>query len=235
VKKRAKNSKAPAKIRKILVIDVGGTHVKALLTGKREPRKLPSGPHLTAKEMVAIVCEATADWDYDAVTVGFPGPVSQNRPTKEPVNLGTGWVGFDFAKAFGKPVKVINDAAMQAVGSYEGGRMLFLGLGTGLGTALVIDGHVIPLEIAHLPYHKGKEYEEYVGEAGMKKLGKKKWKKHVEEVVRLFLAALNADYAVIGGGNVRFFDKLPPNCKRGSNRFAFRGGFRLWQDSAFRT
>jgi polyphosphate glucokinase len=234
VKKRARGTKAPAKIRKILVIDVGGTHVKVLLSGKREPRKLPSGPHLTATEMVAIVREATTDWDYDAVTVGFPGPVLKNRPTKEPVNLGDGWVGFDFAKAFGKPVKVINDAAMQAVGSYDGGRMLFLGLGTGLGTALVIDGHVIPLEIAHLPYHKDKEYEEYVGEAGLKKLGKKKWKKHVETVVRLFLAALNADYAVIGGGNVRFFDKLPPNCKRGSNRFAFRGGFRLWQDNALR-
>jgi polyphosphate glucokinase len=217
---------------KVLVVDVGGTHVKVLVTGKRAPRKLPSGPDLSPREMVRSVLKATSDWEYEAVSIGYPGPVSDNRPTSEPVNLGTGWVRFNYAKAFKRPVRIINDAAMQALGSYDGGRMLFLGLGTGLGTALVRDGVVVPLEMAHLPYLKGRMYEEYLGEAGMKRLGQKRWKEQVAKVVALFLAALDADYAVLGGGNVRLLDELPPDTRRGSNLHAFRGGFRLWQKGA---
>jgi polyphosphate glucokinase len=214
---------------KILVIDVGGTHVKVLATGRRTPLKLPSGPDLTPEMMVREVLEATKDWTYDGVTIGYPGPVASDRPTLEPKNLGTGWVRFDYEAALKRPVKMINDAAMQALGSYDGGVMLFLGLGTGLGTTLVTNGTVVPLEMAHLPYRKERTYEEYLGEAGLKHLGEKKWKKHVEIVVNLFLAALNAEYVVLGGGNVRFFDELPPHTRRGSNLNAFRGGYRLWQ------
>jgi polyphosphate glucokinase len=218
---------------KILVIDVGGTHVKLLATGRRTVLKIPSGPGLTPDVMVSGVLEATKDWTFDAVTIGYPGPVAKDQPTKEPVNLGSGWVDFDYSRAMKKPVKMINDAAMQALGSYDGGVMLFLGLGTGLGTTLVTGGTVVPLEIAHLPYRKERSYEDYVGEAGLKHLGEKKWKKHVAEIVRLFLAALNAEYAVLGGGNVRFFgDDLPPSTRRGSNMNAFRGGYRLWQKQA---
>ncbi len=218
---------------KILVIDVGGTNIKLLATGRRTPLKIPSGPDLTPAEMVSGVLEATKDWSYEAATIGYPGPVANDRPTREPVNLGPGWVDFDYAKALGVPVKMINDAAMQALGSYDGGVMLFIGLGTGLGTTLVTNGTVVPLEIAHLPYRKERTYEEYVGEAGLKHLGEKKWKKHVAAIVELFLAALNAEYAVLGGGNVRFFeDDLPPNTRRGSNLHAFRGGYRLWQKQA---
>lgn len=214
---------------KVLVVDVGGTHVKLLATGRRMPVKLPSGPDLTPRDMVRAVVDATADWTYDAVSIGYPGPVRNDKPTHEPKNLGTGWVGFNFAKAFKRPVHVVNDAAMQAFGSYEGGRMLFLGLGTGLGTALVWDGVVVPLEIAHLPYQKGLTYEEYLGVAAIKRLGKKKWLHHVHDVVGLFLAALNADYAVLGGGNARLVEDLPPATRLGSNLHAFRGGYRLWQ------
>jgi hypothetical protein len=218
---------------KILVIDVGGTNIKLLSTGRRTPIKIPSGPDLTPAEMVTRVLEATTDWTYDAATIGYPGPVVKDRPTREPVNLGPGWVNFDYAKALKVPVKMINDAAMQALGSYDGGVMLFLGLGTGLGTTLVTNGTVVPLEIAHLPYRKERTYEEYVGEAGLKHLGEKKWKRHVERIVNLFLAALNAEYAVLGGGNVRHFEEdLPPNTRRGSNLNAFRGGYRLWQKRA---
>ena len=217
---------------KILVIDVGGSHVKVLATGKRTPLRLPSGPALTAGQMVEIVKDATKDWTYDAISIGYPGPVRHNRPAKEPVNLGPGWLDFDFAAAFGLPVKVINDAAMQALGSYDGGQMLFLGLGTGLGTTLVTNGVVVPLEIAHLPYRKGRTFEEYVGDAGLKRLGEKKWKRHVEKVVAMFLDALNAEYVVLGGGNVRLLDVLPPATRRGNNRHAFRGGYRLWQKTA---
>jgi polyphosphate glucokinase len=217
---------------KILVIDVGGSHVKVLATGKRTPLKLPSGPELTATQMVEIVKDATKDWTYDAISIGYPGPVRDNRPAKEPVNLGPGWLDFDFAEAFGIPVKVINDAAMQALGSYDGGQMLFLGLGTGLGTTLVTNGVVVPLEIAHLPYRKGRTFEDYVGDAGLKRLGEKKWKRHVAKVVALFLDALNAEYVVLGGGNVRLLDELPPATRRGNNRHAFRGGYRLWQKTA---
>ena len=190
--------------------------------------KLPSGGDLTPREMVRAVKAATTDWSYDAVSIGYPGPVVHNRPSREPVNLGDGWVRYNYERAFGVPVRIINDAAMQALGSYEGGRMLFLGLGTGLGNALVRDGMVIPLEMAHLPYLDG-TYEDYLGEAGMKRLGPKKWRKHLESVLELFMAALIADYAVLGGGNVRFVEDLPPNTRRGSNLHAFRGGFRLWK------
>ena len=214
---------------RILVIDVGGTHVKVLATGRRTPVKLPSGPDLTPEMMVSEVLAATQEWRYEAVTIGYPGPVANDRPAHDPMNLAPGWVGFDYESALKCPVKMINDAAMQALGSYDGGIMLFLGLGTGLGTTLVTNGTVVPLEMAHLPYRKDRSYEEYLGEAGMKHLGEKKWKKHVEAVVNLFLAALNAEYVVLGGGNVRFFDELPPNTRRGNNLNAFRGGYRLWQ------
>lgn len=214
---------------KILVVDVGGTHVKLLATGRRTPIKLPSGPDLTPREMVRSVLEATAEWTYDAVSIGYPGPVKNDKPTREPRNLGQGWVGFNFARAFKRPVHIINDAAMQALGSYEGGRMLFLGLGTGLGTALVWDGVVVPLEIAHLPYDEGRSYEEYLGVAAIERIGKKKWQRHVTEVVGLFLAAFNANYVVLGGGNARLVTKLPVGARMGSNTNAFRGGYRLWQ------
>jgi polyphosphate glucokinase len=215
---------------KILVIDVGGTHIKIIATGRRTRAKIPSGPKMTARQMVAGVCATTAGWQYDAVSIGCPGPVVHNRLTVEPVNLGGGWVGFDFNKAFGRPVKIINDAAMQALGSYEGGQMLFLGLGTGLGTALVSHhGNVIPLELAHLPYKNGHTYEDYVGLAGLKRLGKKKWLKHVGIVVAKLKFALQADYVVLGGGNARLIEKLPPDTRLGDNANAFRGGFRLWK------
>jgi polyphosphate glucokinase len=217
---------------KILVIDVGGSHVKLLATNRRTPLKLPSGPDLTPKGMVAAVLKATADWKYEAVSIGYPGPVANNRPTAEPVNLGKGWVGFNFERAFKLPVKIVNDAAMQALGSYDGGRMLFLALGTGLGMTLVRDGIVVPLEVAHLPYKKGKSYEDFVGERGLKRLGVEKWKEYLTEIVELMLAALTSDYAVLGGGNVRLLEELPPNCRRGSNLNAFRGGYQLWRKQA---
>ena len=215
---------------KILVIDIGGTNIKLLASGKRTPVKVPSGPHLTPRQMVNEVLEATNDWSFDAVSIGYPGPVARNKPTKEPVNLGKGWTKFNYERAFGRPVRMINDAAMQALGSYAGRTMLFLGLGTGLGNTLVIDGIVVPLELAHLPYEDGKTYEEMIGEAGLKRLGKRKWRRHVHTIVELLAEATNADYTVIGGGNVRFLDELGVNVRRGSNANAFRGGFRLWDD-----
>jgi predicted NBD/HSP70 family sugar kinase len=215
---------------KILVIDIGGTNIKLLASGQRTPVKVPSGPNLTPRQMVEEVLEATEGWDFDAVSIGYPGPVSRNKPKQEPVNLGTGWMRFNYERAFGCPVRMINDAAMQALGSYAGRTMLFLGLGTGLGNTLVIDGVVVPLELAHLPYADGKTYEEVIGEAGLKRLGKRKWRRHVHTIVGLLSAATNADYTVIGGGNVRVLDELPPNARRGSNANAFRGGFRLWED-----
>lgn len=217
---------------KILVIDVGGSHVKLLATNRRTPLKLKSGPGLTPRAMVAAVLEATADWKYEAISIGYPGPVADNRPTAEPVNLGKGWVGFNFERAFKLPVKIVNDAAMQALGSYEGGRMLFLALGTGLGMTLVRDGIVIPLEVAHLPFKKGKSYEDFVGERGLKRQGLEKWKESLAEIVELMLPALTSDYAVLGGGNVRLLEELPPDCRRGSNLNAFRGGYQLWQKRA---
>jgi polyphosphate glucokinase len=214
---------------KILVIDIGGSHVKLLATNRRTPLKLPSGPGLTPKAMVTAVLEATADWSYDMVSIGYPGPVASNQPTAEPVNLGKGWVRFDFKRAFKLPVRMVNDAAMQALGSYDGGRMLFLALGTGLGITLVRDGVIVPLEVAHLPYYKGKSYEDFIGERGLKRLGVKRWTEHLTAVVALLLPALTSEYAVLGGGNVRHLENLPPNCRRGTNLNAFRGGYLLWK------
>jgi polyphosphate glucokinase len=214
----------------ILVIDVGGTHVKVLATGHRTPVKIDSGPSMTPRKMVTAVKKAATQWKYNRVSIGYPGPVLHHRPVAEPHNLGPGWVGFDFQKALGHPVKLINDAAMQAIGSYEGRRMLFLGLGTGLGTALIVDGVLQPMELAHMPYKKGQTYEDYIGLRGLERLGKKKWRRHVAEVVTTLKNALEADYVVIGGGNAKFLKELPPGAQLGSNEHAFRGGFRLWQD-----
>ncbi len=211
----------------VLAVDVGGTHVKVLCSGESEPRKFPSGPKMTAQEMVVGVKAIAAGWLFDAVSIGYPGPVLHGRPAAEPHNLGGGWVGFDFAEAFGKPAKIVNDAAMQALGSYEGGRMLFLGLGTGLGSAMIVDGIIEPLELAHLPYKK-KTYEDYVGERGLERLGKKKWARNVFEVVDVFSKAMEPSDVVLGGGNVEKLEELPPGCRRGNNANAFTGGFRLW-------
>jgi polyphosphate glucokinase len=210
------------------VVDVGGTHVKVLATGHRRAIRLPSGPTLTPKEMVRAVRHATSDWTYDVVSIGYPGPVVHGKPFSEPHNLARGWVGFDFARAFGRPVKVINDAAMQALGSYRGGRMLFLGLGTGLGSALIVDGVLEPMELSHLPYKKGRTYEDYLGAAGLKRLGRKKWRRHVAEVIDLLKAALQADDVVVGGGNAKKLRSVPAGARLGSNSRAFAGGYRLW-------
>jgi polyphosphate glucokinase len=215
----------------ILVIDVGGTNVKVLATGQKDPIKIPSGPKMTAKKMVKQVREATADWKYSAVSIGYPGPVIHGHPVSEPHNLGGGWVGFDFKKAFGHPVKIVNDAAMQALGIYHGGRMLFLGLGTGLGAAMIVDGVLEPMEMAHLPYKKGRTYEDYLGVRGLHRLGKKKWRGHVADVVEKLKAALEADYVVLGGGNSKQLKNLPADCQLGNNSTAFTGGFRLWEGS----
>jgi polyphosphate glucokinase len=212
----------------VLVIDVGGSKVKVLLSGEETPRKFESGPTMTAAEMVKGVKEITKDWKYNAISMGYPGPVLKNRPILEPHNLGKGWVGFHFDRAFGCPVKIMNDAAMQALGSYKKGRMLFLGLGTGLGTAVVADGIVEPMELGHLPYKKG-TYEDYVGLRGLKKRGKKKWRKYVTDVVDRLSVAIEPDEVVLGGGNVKKLKELPPNCRAGDNANAFRGGFRLWK------
>jgi len=215
---------------KVLAIDVGGTHVKVLASDARQARKLASGPHLTPAQMVKQVKKLTADWTYDAISIGYPGLVTHGRIAAEPRNLGRGWVGFDFGKAFGRPVRIINDAAMQALGSYRGGRMLFLGLGTGLGSAMIVDGRLEPMELAHLPYKKGRSYEDYVGAAGLKRLGDRKWRKHVWSVVKMLRAALEPDDVVLGGGNVKKLERLAPGVRRGDNTNAFAGGFRLWQD-----
>jgi len=213
---------------KTLVVDVGGTHVKILATGQREERKADSGPTMTARGMVAVVKRLSADWPYDRVAIGYPGPVVHGRPVAEPHNLGRGWVGFDFRRAFGRPVKMINDAAMQALGNYRGGRMLFLGLGTGLGSALIVDDVLEPMELGHLPYKNGHTFEHYIGIRGLKRLGKARWRKCVLDVVERFRAALNADDVVIGGGNAAKLLKAPPRARLGDNDNAFLGGFRLW-------
>jgi len=211
----------------VLAIDTGGTHVKILATGKKTHREIPSGPALTASRMVSAVKKLAGDWKYDVVSIGYPGLVVDGRPVLEPHNLGPGWVGFDFAAAFNRPVKVINDAAMQALGSYKRGKMLFLGLGTGLGSAMVVDGIVVPMELAHLPYRKA-TFEDYVGVRGLKKHGKKRWRRHVVDVVKRLIAALEPGDVVLGGGNVNRLEKLPPGCRAGDNANAFIGGFRLW-------
>jgi hypothetical protein len=214
---------------KILVVDVGGNNVKLLASGQKTPRKIPSGPHLTPGRMVASIKKAVAGWTYDAVTIGYPGPVKKGRIAEEPVNLGRGWVRFDFRKAFRRPVRLVNDAAMQALGSYDGERELFLGLGTGLGAALVIEGVVQPLEIAHLPYRAGKTYEDFLGKRGLDRMGKKRWRGLVTEIVPRLREAFQVDEVVLGGGNVKLLKSLPPGCRPGSNANAFDGGFRLWR------
>jgi len=212
----------------VLVVDVGGTHVKLLATGQKELREFTSGPTLTAKQMVAGVKKLAGDWKYDAVSIGYPGPVIRNRPLAEPHNLGRGWMGFDFKAAFKRQVKVVNDAAMQALGSYKGGKMLFLGLGTGLGSAMILDGIVEPMELGHLPYKKH-TFEDYVGVRGYERLGKKKWRKEVANVVTRLVAALEPEDVVLGGGNVKKLKELPKGCREGNNANAFLGGFRLWE------
>ena len=219
--------KSPAK--KILVVDIGGTHLKIQRSDSKELIKLPSGPKMTAAQAAVAIKKITSGWEFDAVAIGFPGPVKNNRPVREPHNLGGGWVKFDFKKAFGKPVRIINDAAMQALGGHRGGRSLFLGLGTGLGSAMVMEETVLPLELAHLPYRKNRSYEEYLGTAGLKKMGKKKWQHHVGIVVELLKDALLADYVVLGGGNARLLETLPANVELGKNANAIRGGILLWK------
>jgi glucose-6-phosphate isomerase len=213
----------------VLVVDVGGTNVKILATGQDEPRRFPSGPTLTAEQMVVGVKKLAGDWKYDAVSIGYPGPVIKNRPLADPRYLGRGWMGYDFEAAFQCPVKVVNDAAMQALGSYEGGKMLFLGLGTGLGSAMIVDGIVEPMELGHLPY-KRRTFEDYVGVRGYDRLGKKKWRQHVADVIARLMAALEPEYVILGGGNVQKLEELPPVCRAGNNANAFLGGFRLWED-----
>ncbi len=226
--KRNKTARKPSRI---MVLDIGGTNVKVAGSGKTEAIKIPSGPKLTPAKMVSEVKKAVHGWDYQAVSIGYPGMVAHGRPAHDPRNLGPGWVGFDFHKAFGRPVKLINDAAMQALGSYEGGRMLFLGLGTGLGSAMVADGVLEPLELAHLPYRHGKTFEDYVGLRGLEHLGKKKWRRHVDRIVKHFIWALEADHVVLGGGNSKKLKRLPPKCRLGDNSLAIKGGLRLWQKS----
>ena len=213
----------------VLVIDVGGTHIKYLVTGESEHRKFDSGPDMTPEEMVEGVKRSAADWHYDVVSIGYPGPVLHNRPVGDPANLGKGWVGFDFEQAFGCPVKMVNDAAMQALGSYRDGKMLFLGFGTGLGTTMIVQGIIEPMELSHLPYRK-KTYEDYVGIRGLKKFGKKKWRRYVADVIEKLTAALRPDDIVLGGGNAKLIKELPPKCRLGDNDNAFSGGFRLWQN-----
>jgi len=218
--------------RKILVIDVGGTNVKLRMSGQRAATKIPSGPSLTPTAMIAAVRTATADWQYDAVSIGYPGPVTRNKPHNEPHNLGPGWVNYSYQKAFTVPVRIINDAAMQALGGYRGGRMLFIGLGTGLGAALVVEGHLQPLELAHLPYRKEKTFEDYVGEASRKSRGKRRWERFVVDVVGMLSMAMQVETVLIGGGNARrlenVLDRLPSGTRLGTNADAFRGGVRLW-------
>jgi predicted NBD/HSP70 family sugar kinase len=213
---------------RVLVLDVGGSHVKFRLSGRPEVRVFDSGPQMTASQMAENVKKLTVDWRYDAVSIGYPGIVIHGRIAIEPHNLGSGWVGFDFAAAFGKPTRIINDAAMQAIGSYQGGRMLFLGLGTGLGTAMIVDGVVESMELAHMNFKKNKTFEEYAGDAGRRRLGSKKWRHIVNEIIEQLRTALEADNVVIGGGNARRLRELPEGVRLGSNELAFEGGFRMW-------
>jgi polyphosphate glucokinase len=214
--------------RTVLAIDVGGSHVKVMTSKERTKREFVSGPHLSAKAMVKGVKKLTSDWSYDVITVGYPGPVVRNRPLADPFNLGRGWKLFDFQKAFGRPTRVVNDATMQALGSYQGGRMLFLGLGTGLGSTIINDGALEPMELGHVPYRKGRTFEDYAGIRGLERMGLKKWRRRVTEIVKDLTAAFEPDYVVLGGGNVAKLDKLPPKTRRGNNSDAFEGGFKLW-------
>ncbi len=223
--KAARTAKCP----KVLVIDVGGTNVKMLATGQEEPRKYPSGPTMTPRKMVRLVKKSVRDWKFDCVSLGYPGPIINGHPLREPHNLGRGWAGFNFRKAFGCPIKVINDAGMQALGSYKGGRMLFLGLGTGLGSAMIVNGMLEPMELAHLIYKNGKTYEDYLGLRGLERSGKKKWRQHVAKITKRLKTALEADYVVLGGGNSKKLKKLPTGTQLGNNLNAFLGGFRMWQ------
>ena len=220
---------------RVLVIDIGGTHVKLYATRRKEPVKIDSGPAMTPSELVKAVKANTSDWKFDAISIGYPGPVVHGKPLSDPANLGKGWLGFDFEKAFGRRVKIINDAAMQALGSYRGGRMLFLGLGTGLGSALVVDGVLEPMELAHLPYKKGKTFEEFVGAAALKRVGEKKWIKNVFDVVEQLKNALQPEYVVLGGGNSKRLKALPPATILGDNEDAKKGGLRLWDRPRQRT
>ncbi|MFO1322985.1 MAG: ROK family protein [Burkholderiales bacterium] len=215
----------------MLVIDVGGSHVKVMVTGNDEERRMDSGPALTAAQMAAGVRALARGWSYDAVSIGYPGPVVRNKPAAEPHNLGTGWVGFDYERALRAPVRMLNDAAMQALGGYRGGKMLFLGFGTGLGTTLIVDGVIVPMELAHLPYRKA-TFEDYVGEQALLRFGKRKWRKYVTDVIARLAAALEPEDIVLGGGNAEKIRDLPPRCRLGDNRNAFPGGFRLWADAA---
>jgi len=217
---------------RILAVDVGGSHVKALATGQAEPRRIVSGREMSAAAMVVGVKAMTADWPYDVVSLGYPGQVVHNLPAHEPANLGVGWTGFDYAAAFGCPVRVISDAAMQALGSYQGGRMLFIGVGTGLGSAMIVDGQLEPMELGHLQYKKKLTYEDYVGERGLLRLGKKAWRHEVYAVIEAFRHALQPDYIVLGGGNAKLIKELPPDVQLGDNANAFIGGFRMWDDVA---
>jgi len=216
-------------VKRVLVVDVGGNSVKILASGNKAHRSFPSGPKMSPQDMVLGVKKLAADWAYDVVSIGYPGPLLRGKPSAEPYNLGRGWVGFDFARAFGCPVKVVNDAAMQALGSYRSGKMLFLGLGTGLGSTMIVDGILVPMELGHLPYKKG-TYEDYVGRAGLQRHGKTKWRRHVADVAARLIAALQPDETVIGGGNVGKLAALPPQARAGDNADAFRGGFLLWQE-----
>jgi predicted NBD/HSP70 family sugar kinase len=226
-----KNSKGS----NLLVIDVGGTNVKFLATGQKDVVKIQSGMKMTPALMVEELKNVIGEFKYSGVSIGYPGPVVNGKPAAEPYNLGPGWVAFDYQQAFSCPVKIINDAAMQALGSYEGGRMLFLGLGTGLGSALIVDGVLAPMELAHLPYLKGRTFEDYVGLRGLQRLGKKKWRIHVDDVIARLKAALVADYVVLGGGNAKLLKELAQGVRLGENSNAFRGGQRLWGASAFRS
>lgn len=213
----------------VLVIDIGGNNIKLLASGEKEARRFPSGPRLTPRKMVQEVKKVTADWKYQVISIGYPGLVRNGRIIRDPKNLGSGWVKFNFQQAFGRPVQIVNDAAMQAIGSYRGGRMLFLGLGTGLGSTLIVDGVVTPLELAHLPYRKLMTFEDYVGQRGIDRLGKRKWRKHVFIVVAALRAALEPEYVILGGGNIKYLNQFPPGTQPGKNENAFEGGFRLWQ------
>jgi polyphosphate glucokinase len=217
---------------KVLVIDVGGTHVKVASTDKRVPIKIVSGPEMTAEKMVQQILAATESWTYDVVSIGYPGPVVHDHPLAEPHNLAPGWIDFPYQKAFGKPIRFINDAAMQALGGYKGGRMLFLGVGTGLGSAMVFEGTVIPLELAHLPYKKRRTYEEYVGLAGLQRRGKERWRKSVLDIIARLQAALVCEYVLLGGGNAKLMDNLPSHVILGANSNAIDGGIKLWDDPA---